>query len=127
MTPTAATASSSARGSSPRCSSPTSRTATSRRGAPPSRSRARHPQLRQAGARVFNRWLADFCGQLPGRRAGVAIVQPHDIDAAVRDVDWVRQAGLASVMLPTGDFELPSYTTSATTRCGRRVSTRGCR
>ena len=66
-------------------------------------------ELRQAGARIFNRWLADFCAQLPGRRAGVAIVQPHDIDAAVRDVYGLREAGLASVMLPTGDFELPSY------------------
>jgi predicted TIM-barrel fold metal-dependent hydrolase len=67
------------------------------------------PQLRLAGARAFNRWLADFCSQLPGRRAGVAIVQPHDIDTAVADVNWVRRAGLASVMLPTGDTELPGY------------------
>ena len=108
-TPTVATTSSSARASSPRCSSPTSRTATNRRGARPSRIRDTTPQLRLAGARAFNRWLADFCAELPGRRAGVAIVQPHDIDVAVREVQWVRQAGLASVMLPTGDFELPSY------------------
>jgi len=67
------------------------------------------PQLRQAGARIFNRWLADFCGQLPGRRAGVAIVQPHDIADAVRDVHWIKEAGLASVMLPTGDMGLASY------------------
>src|SRR5579862_9523177 len=67
------------------------------------------PPLRLAGARAFNRWLADFCAELPGRRAGVAIVQPHDIDVAVREVQWVRQAGLASVMLPTGDLELASY------------------
>ena len=65
--------------------------------------------LRRAGARAFNRWLADFSAQLPGRRAGVAIVQPHDMDAAVQDVHWIREAGLASVMLPTGDYELPSY------------------
>ncbi len=67
------------------------------------------PVLRVAGARAFNRWLADFCSQLPGRRAGVAIVQPHDMDAAVREVQWIREAGLASVMLPTGDFDLRSY------------------
>jgi len=66
-------------------------------------------ELRLAGARAFNRWLADFCAALPGRRAGVALVQPHDIDTAVKDVHWIREAGLASVMLPTGDFELPSY------------------
>ncbi|MCU1486863.1 MAG: putative TIM-barrel fold metal-dependent hydrolase [Actinomycetia bacterium] len=67
------------------------------------------PELRGAGARAFNRWLADFCALLPGRRAGVAIVQPHDLDAAVREVHWVRDHGLASVMLPTGDLGLPSY------------------
>lgn len=67
------------------------------------------PDLRVAGARIFNRWLADFCAELPGRRAGVAIVQPHDIDTAVSEVRWVREHGLASVMLPTGDGDLPSY------------------
>jgi predicted TIM-barrel fold metal-dependent hydrolase len=66
-------------------------------------------QLRLAGARTFNRWLADFCSLLPGRRGGVALVPPHDIDVAVAEVGWVERAGLASVMLPTGDFELPSY------------------
>ena len=67
------------------------------------------PELRLAGARAFNRWLADFCGQLPGRRAGVAVVQPHDIETAVGEVRWVREAGLASVMLPTGDWDLLGY------------------
>jgi predicted TIM-barrel fold metal-dependent hydrolase len=67
------------------------------------------PRLRRAGALAFNRWLADFCGELPGRRAGVGIVQPHDIELAVRDVHDLRASGLASVMLPTGDFELPPY------------------
>jgi predicted TIM-barrel fold metal-dependent hydrolase len=67
------------------------------------------PRLRLAGARAFNRWLADFCALLPGRRGGVALVQPHDIDVAVAEVAWVKRAGLASVMLPTGDLELASY------------------
>jgi predicted TIM-barrel fold metal-dependent hydrolase len=67
------------------------------------------PRLRLAGARIFNRWLADFCRRLPGRRAGVAIVQPHDIDTAVAEVRWVKDAGLASIMLPTGDNDLLSY------------------
>lgn len=67
------------------------------------------PDLRLAGARIFNRWLADFCALLPGRRGGVALVQPHDVEVAVADVAWVKAAGLASVMLPTGDLGLPSY------------------
>ena len=58
---------------------------------------------------MFNRWLAEFCAELPGRRAGVGIVQPHDIEVAVRDVHDLRESGLASVMLPTGDHDLPPY------------------
>ena len=65
------------------------------------------PELRLAGARAFNRWLADFCAELPGRRAGVAVVQPHDIETAVDEVRWVRESGLASAMLPTGDLGPP--------------------
>jgi predicted TIM-barrel fold metal-dependent hydrolase len=68
-----------------------------------------NPTLRLAGARAFNRWLADFCAQLPGRRGGVAVVQPHDIETAVGEVKWVKEAGLASVMLPTGDWDLLGY------------------
>src|SRR3954465_10044412 len=70
-------------------------------------------RLRHAGAQIFNRWLADFCAPLPGcgarRRGGGpggAGVQPLDIGVAVDEVLWVREAALASVMLPTGDNEL---------------------
>jgi predicted TIM-barrel fold metal-dependent hydrolase len=67
------------------------------------------PRHRTAGARAFNRWLAEFCGELPGRRAGMAIVHTYDLDAAVAEVRWARGAGLASVMLPTGLLDVPSY------------------
>jgi predicted TIM-barrel fold metal-dependent hydrolase len=67
------------------------------------------PELRLAGARAFNRWLADFCAELPGRRAGVAVVQPHDMATAVDEIRWVRESGLASAMLPTGDWDLRGY------------------
>jgi predicted TIM-barrel fold metal-dependent hydrolase len=64
---------------------------------------------RRAGALAFNRWLADFCAEVPGRRAGVGIVQPHDVETAVGDVHDLQTSGLASVMLPTGDIALPPY------------------
>jgi predicted TIM-barrel fold metal-dependent hydrolase len=64
---------------------------------------------RRAGAMAYNRWLARFCSLLPGRRAGLAIIQPHDVDQALLDVRWAAGAGLAGIMLPTGDYELPSY------------------
>lgn len=58
------------------------------------------PELRTAGARAYNRWLADFCGEEPGRRAGMAVVTLHDIDQAVNEVHAAKDAGLKGVLLP---------------------------
>jgi len=45
--------------------------------------------------------LADFCNALPGRRAGVAQLFLNDIDAAVAEIEWVRNAGLfGGVLVP---------------------------
>jgi predicted TIM-barrel fold metal-dependent hydrolase len=56
---------------------------------------------RWAGLRVHNRWLADFCAELPGRRAGVAQVWLHDIDEALTEIRRVREAGIfGGILLP---------------------------
>jgi predicted TIM-barrel fold metal-dependent hydrolase len=56
---------------------------------------------RWAGLRVHNRWLADFCAELPGRRAGIAQVWLHDIDEALAEIRRVREAGIfGGVLLP---------------------------
>ena len=58
-------------------------------------------ERRSAGLRAHNRWLADFCAQAPGRRAGIAQILLHDIDAAVNDVRWAKEHGLTGgVLLP---------------------------
>ena len=41
-------------------------------------------ERRWAGLQAHNRWLADFCSQAPGRRAGIAQIMLHDVDASVR-------------------------------------------
>jgi len=41
------------------------------------------PELAAALYRSYNRWLADFCAELPGRRVGLAHLPLWDIDAAV--------------------------------------------
>ena len=57
--------------------------------------------LRWAGLQAHNRWLADFCAEAPGRRAGVAQILLNDIDAAVAEVRWAREAGLfGGILLP---------------------------
>ncbi|WP_412515415.1 amidohydrolase [Actinomadura madurae] len=56
---------------------------------------------RWAGLRAHNRWLAEFCRDLPGRRAGVFQILLHDVDAAIAEVRWAHGAGLTGgVLLP---------------------------
>ena len=62
---------------------------------------AREHELRWAGLRAHNRWLADFCAATPGRRAGIAQILLTDVDAAVEEIRWARDAGLTGgVLLP---------------------------
>ncbi|MFF9506040.1 amidohydrolase family protein [Streptomyces sp. NPDC014724] len=66
----------------------------------PAPSRAEYEQ-RWAGLRAHNRWLADFCAQAPGRRAGVAQILLNDPEEAVREVRRTKEAGLTGgILLP---------------------------
>jgi predicted TIM-barrel fold metal-dependent hydrolase len=47
-----------------------------------------------AGLHAHNRWLADFCSELPGRRAGIAQVWVHDVERALAEIRWAKDAGL---------------------------------
>lgn len=58
-------------------------------------------ERRWAGLQAHNRWLVDFCAAAPGRRAGIAQISLHDVDAAVAEVRWAKDAGLTGgVLLP---------------------------
>jgi predicted TIM-barrel fold metal-dependent hydrolase len=58
-------------------------------------------EARWAGLQAHNRWLADFCNELPGRRAGIAQIMLHDLDAAVREIRSAKDNGLTGgVLLP---------------------------
>ncbi|MGE3621028.1 MAG: amidohydrolase family protein [Acidimicrobiia bacterium] len=56
--------------------------------------------LAAAGMHIYNQWLADFCNELPGRRAGLAHLPLWDIDAAVAELEWAAGAGLRGVNFP---------------------------
>ena len=57
--------------------------------------------LRWAGLRAHNRWMADFCAEAPGRRAGMVQIFLNDVDAAVEEIRWGREHGLfGGVLLP---------------------------
>ncbi|MFI5632289.1 amidohydrolase family protein [Streptomyces sp. NPDC051664] len=56
---------------------------------------------RWAGLRAHNRWVADFCAEAPGRRAGVAQILLNDPAAAVREIRRTKEAGLTGgILLP---------------------------
>lgn len=54
-----------------------------------------------AGLRAHNRWLADFCNELPGRRAGVAQIWLNELDVAFDEIRWIKGAGIfGGILLP---------------------------
>jgi predicted TIM-barrel fold metal-dependent hydrolase len=57
---------------------------------------------RLAGIRAHNRWLVDWCGEFPERRAGIGQIFLNDVDDAIEDVHWIKQHGLrGGVLLPS--------------------------
>ena len=56
-------------------------------------------EYRLAGIRAHNRWLVDFCGRFPERRAGIAQVFLNDIDDAIEDAIWAKENGLRGGIL----------------------------
>jgi len=62
------------------------------------------------GCRAYNRWLADFCAEAPGRRAGVGLITVDDIDLAVSEIRWMRDNGLTGgIVLPIDTNGHPYY------------------
>jgi predicted TIM-barrel fold metal-dependent hydrolase len=68
-------------------------------------------ELRLAGCRADNRWLADLSAANPGRHAGIAVVPFDDPEIAVREIEVARSTGLSGGVLLPG---LPLATTDAT-------------
>lgn len=58
-------------------------------------------ELRRAGVRAHNRWLVDWCGRYPEKRAGIGQIFLNDVDDAIEDARWIAEAGLrGGVLLP---------------------------
>jgi predicted TIM-barrel fold metal-dependent hydrolase len=67
--------------------------------APPPRPEAFERAL--AGVRAHNRWLEAFCAEDPVRRAGIGLILPNDPDEAIKDIEFIAEAGLrGGVLLP---------------------------
>ena len=59
-------------------------------------------ELRWAGVKAHNRWLVDFCAAVPGRRAGISQIFLNDIDDALAEIRWTKEAGLTGGVLIPG-------------------------
>jgi predicted TIM-barrel fold metal-dependent hydrolase len=59
--------------------------------------------------RAHNRWLADFCSAAPERLAGLGVVSFVDVDATVEELGWAKEAGLAGIVLPAVDENVPFF------------------
>lgn len=57
-------------------------------------------EVAAAGLRIYNRWLADYCADAPHRHVGLAHLPLWDVDAAVAELRWARDAGLRGVNFP---------------------------
>ena len=56
---------------------------------------------RLASIRAHNRWLVEWCGEFPERRAGIGQIFLNDIDDAIDDARWIKEHGLrGGVLLP---------------------------
>src|SRR5262249_30290248 len=59
-------------------------------------------ELRWAGLRAHNRWLADWCAAEPERRAGIGQVFLNDVDAAIAEAEWIHDHGLrGGILVPS--------------------------
>jgi len=56
--------------------------------------------LAEAGRTAYNRWLADFCAESPGRRSGQMQLDLENVEQSVADVHWAKEHGLGGVALP---------------------------
>lgn len=65
--------------------------------------------LAEVGQRMYNQWLADFCSVEPERHVGLAHLPIWDIDKAVKEAEWARNAGLRGVNFPSPRQDITPY------------------
>lgn len=56
---------------------------------------------RWAGIQAHNRWLADFCREVPGRRAGIAQIFFNNLDDTIAEIRRAKEDGLRGILLPS--------------------------
>ena len=73
-------------------------------------------ELRAVGNRAYDRWLLAFANDLPGRRAALAMLTMHHLDATVAEIRWAAKSGMKGVH---AGRRPPRTSTATMTRWGR--------
>jgi predicted TIM-barrel fold metal-dependent hydrolase len=60
---------------------------------------AQDPKIGCAMARAYNRWMADVSSEAPNRLKWVTLIDPADVDEAVREIQRSKEMGSAGLML----------------------------
>jgi predicted TIM-barrel fold metal-dependent hydrolase len=66
-------------------------------------------ELLQAGQHIYNQWLADACAIQPERHIGLMQLPMWNPEAAIKELQWARSAGLKGVNFPTPKFYMQPY------------------
>lgn len=71
-------------------------------------------EFRLAGIRAHNRWMAEWCGRFPERRAGIGQIFLNDVDEALKDIQFIKENNLRGGVLisaipPDIDYLKPLY------------------
>lgn len=61
------------------------------------------------GLRMYNRWLADVCSVEPERHVGLCHLPSWDLDLALKEIVWAREAGLKGVNFPAPRSGIPPF------------------
>lgn len=67
------------------------------------------PEQAAAAKLAHNRWLVEFCSVAPERFAAMAVVSFEDVDAAVKEIRWAKDAGFKGIVLPHFSEGAPIY------------------
>jgi predicted TIM-barrel fold metal-dependent hydrolase len=69
----------------------------------------RTPEQINEGNKAHNRWLVDYVATAPERFRAMAVTTFDDVDAAMDEIRWARDHGLAGLLLPTFSTETPLF------------------
>ena len=84
-------------------------------------------ELAEACSQAYNDWMIEYCGEAPDRLWGLAHLSLWDVDAAVRELERCKRAGLVGATIwVVPPEELPFTSLHYEAVSGTRPSSSGC-